>query len=292
MGFPGKVPVASLGVWNDLKLLRCMPEGAFLDGGEHGEVFLPVSQVPRGSQPGQMVKVLVYLDAEDRLLACTRAPLAQRGDVAELKVVAVNKAGAFLAWGVPQDLFLPWKEVKHGLRRSIREGQKVLVILFMDEEGRMAASTRLEDFLSDEAEEFQEGDKVELLVGDPTDLGVRVVVNHHYWGMVHRSDIFGKLVRGEKREGYIKALRADHRLNVYLHAPGYAKVDPIAQAILEVLKRRGGFLPVTDKSKPEEVHALFGISKKAFKQALGALYKSQRIAMEPEGIRLVPRDEG
>ncbi len=284
--------MASLGVWNELKLLRCLPEGAFLDGGEHGEVFLPVNQVPPGSKPGQVMKVIVYLDAEDRLLASTRTPLAQRGEVANLKIVAANRDGAFLAWGVPQNLFLPWKEVKPEQKRQVQEGQKILVILFMDEEGRMAASTRLESFLSDEAEEFQEGDKVHLVIWDPTDLGVRVVVNHRYWGMVHNSDIFGELNRGEAREGYIKALRPDHKLNISLQAPGYAKVDAIAQGVLDLLKRRGGFLPVTDKSKPEEIYALFGISKKVFKQALGALYKHQRIVIETDGIRMAPGIDG
>lgn len=280
--------MASLGVWNDLQLLRCLPEGAFLDGGEQGEVFLPVNQVPAGSRPGQSLKVVVYLDAEDHLFATTRAPLALRDEVAQLKIVAVNRVGAFLAWGPPANLFLPWKEVKPAQKRMIREGQKVLVALFMDDEGRMAASTRLEEFLSDEAEGFQEGDRVDLVIGDPTDLGVRVVVNHRYWGMVHTSDIFGKLIRGERREGYIKALRADQKLDITLSAPGYAKVDAIAQGLVDVLKRRGGFLAVTDKSKPEEIYALFGISKKVFKQTLGALYKSRLIMIEAGGIRLRP----
>jgi predicted RNA-binding protein (virulence factor B family) len=284
--------MATLGVWNELKLLRWVPEGAFLDGGEHGEVLLPLNQVPPGSKPGQTLKVLVYLDAEDRLTASLRAPIAQRGEVANLKIAAVNRLGAFLAWGVPQNLFLPWKEVKLEQKRLIREGQKILVILFMDEEGRMAASTRLEDFLSDEAEGFQEGDKVDLVIGDSTDLGVRVVVNHRFWGMVHNNDIFGPLTRGDRREGYVKALRTDGKLNIALSAPGYAKVDAIAQGILDVLKRRGGFLPVTDKSKPEEIYALFGISKKVFKQTLGALYKNRSIVIEAEGIRMAPPCEG
>ena len=215
---------------------------------------------------------------------------AHAGQVAHLKVVAVNKAGAFLACGLPQDLFLPWKEVKHDQRHLMKEGRKLLVALYTDEAGQLAASTRLDDFLGDEAEEFHEGDKVTLVIGDRTDLGVRVVVNHRYWGMVHDSDIFTKLTRGQTREGYIKALREDHKLNVSLSAPGYAKVDDMAQGILDVLKRRGGFLPVTDKSRPEEIYALFGISKKVFKQTLGALYKSRRIVIAVDGIRIV-RDE-
>lgn len=278
--------MATLGLVNELKILRLMPEGAFLDGGPEGEILLPLREVPKGSERGQGLKVFIYLDEEGYVVASTRTPLAQRGDVANLKIAGVNREGAFLVWGLPQHLFLPWKEVKHEQKSLIREGQRILVILFTDEDGRMAASTRLEEFLSDEAEGFQEGDKVSLVIGDRTDLGVRVVVNNRYWGMVHNNDIFGTLARGETREGYIKALREDKKLNVSLSAPGYAKVDAIAQGVLDVLKRRGGFMAVTDKSKPEEIYELFGISKKVFKQTLGALYKRRRILIEADGIRL------
>ena len=211
-----------------------------------------------------------------------------QGEVAFLKVVATNQAGAFLDWGLPKDLLLPWKEVNYEQRHRLKVGQRVLVVLFMDDQGRMAASARLDEFLSDEADEFQEGDRVSLVIAERTDLGVRVVVNHRYWGMVHDSDIFGELTRGETREGTIKALREDHKLNVSLSAPGYAKIDAIAQGVLDLLKRRGGFLPVTDKSSPEEISRLFGISKKVFKQTLGALYKSRRILLEANGIRIAP----
>lgn len=279
--------MAALGVWNDLKFLRLSREGAYLDGGEHGDVLLPLSQLPSGSVPGQTLKVFVYLDAEDLLTASTRAPLAQLGEVANLKVMALARTGAYLGWGLPHDLFLPWKEVKAEQKRLIRVGQKIMVILFTDEDGRVAASTRLEEFLSDECEELQEGDKVALVIGEATDLGVRVIVNHRYWGMVHNNDIFGKLARGETRDGYVKALRADHKLNISLSAPGYAKVDAAAQGLLDTLRRCGGYLAVTDKSKPEEIYALFGISKKVFKQSLGTLYKNRQIVLEAEGIRVV-----
>lgn len=278
--------MAELGLWNDLNVLRLTPEGALLEGGEQGELLLPLHLMPPTWEPGQPLKVFVYLDADGHLTATTRKPLAQRGEVANLKIATVNKEGAFLAWGLPQNLFLPWKEVQHEHKHLVQEGEKVMVVLFMDESGRMKASMRLEEFLGDEAEGFQEGDKVSLVIADRTDLGVRVVVNHRYWGMVHASDIFCRLTRGETRAGYIKALRADHKLNIALSAPGYAKVGDIAQGVLDVLKRQGGFMAVTDKSRPEEIYALFGISKKVFKQTLGALYKSRRIVIGADGIRL------
>jgi predicted RNA-binding protein (virulence factor B family) len=182
---------------------------------------------------------------------------------------------------------MPWKEVRHEQRRLVKPGNRVLVFLFSEEAGHMAASTRLSDFLMDTAEGFQEGDKVSLVIGDRTDLGVRVIVNHRYWGMVHDSDLFSPVSRGETREGYVKASRADLKLSLALSAPGYAKVDAAAQGLLDTLKRHGGFLAVTDKSAPEQIYALFGISKKVFKQTLGALYKQRRITLEPEGIRML-----
>ena len=278
--------MATLGTLNALTILRLTPDGAMLDGRSVGELLLPLTQVPKASAPGQVLNVFVYMDGEGHIHASIQLPLAQRGEVAHLKVVAVNKAGAFLAWGLTKDLLLPWKEVKHEQRQRIKVGQKVMVVLFTDDQGRMAASSRLDDFLRDEAEGFHEGDKVTLMISDFTELGARVVVNHRYWGMVHNNDIFSELTRGEVREGYIKALREDQKLNIALSAPGYAKIDAVAQGLLDVLKRRGGFLPVSDKSQPEEIYELFGISKKVFKQTLGALYKTRRILLEADGIRL------
>jgi len=209
-----------------------------------------------------------------------------------LEIRSVNKLGALLEWGLPQGLLLPWQEVKRDQKRLVQAGKTVLVIVFQDEDGRIKASTRLEEFLEDESTGFQEGQEVSLVVTDPTDIGVRVVVDRRCWGMVHQSDIFGPLRRGELKQGYIKALREDRKLDIALSAPGYAKIDAIAQGLLDVLKRKGGFLAVTDKSKPEEIYVLFGISKKVFKQTLGALYKARRILIEAEGIRLTPPQEG
>ncbi len=279
--------MATLGIANTLEVLRVTREGAVLAGGPEGDLHLPLAQTPRACEAGQTLRVFVYKDGQGRIVVDTRMPMAQRGEVAHLRVVGTTKAGAFLAWGLPQDLFLPWQEVKSAQRRVIKEGQKVTVFIFTDAEGRIAASARLDDFLTDAAEGFREGEKVSLLVGDRTDLGVRVIVNHRHWGLVHTSDIFGQLTRGETREGYVKGLREDHKLTLTLQAPGYAKVDSLTQGVLAVLTQRGGYLAVTDQTKPEAIYALFGISKKAFKLALGALYKQRRICIEAEGIRLV-----
>nr|WP_320133160.1 S1-like domain-containing RNA-binding protein [uncultured Holophaga sp.] len=279
--------MATPGILNRLPILSLQAREVILDGGEHGEIPLPRSEAPAGCELGQLLEVFVHHDLTDRLVATTRRPLAQVGEVAFLKIAAIKDAGIFLDWGLPKDLLLPWREVRKDQKHFMVEGKKILVMLIQDEEGREAASARLNDFLTDTADGFWPGEKVTVIAADPTDLGMKVVVNHRHWGLVHQSDIFGSLRRGDRRDGYIKALRPDHRLDITLTAPGYAKTVPLGEEILKLLERRGGFLPVNDKSEPQAIQELFGISKKAFKLALGALYKNRQILIGEDGIRLV-----
>jgi predicted RNA-binding protein (virulence factor B family) len=279
--------MTNLGRFNDLMISSLTAHGALLADGSGGELLLPAREVPPGAEPGETLRVFVYNGPEEQRVATTAVPAAQVGEVAYLKIVQVNDAGAFLNWGLPKDLLLPWNEVKREQKKLIVEGRKVVVAVFLAEDGRIAASSRLDDFLKEETDRFQEGDKVEVMVADRTDLGLRVIVNHRFYGLVHNNEIFGTLHRGQKLEGYVKALRPDHKLNITLSAPGYAKVGTFSEGLLAVLARRGGFLPVSDKTPPEEIYALFGVSKKVFKQTLGALYKSGRITIEATGIRAV-----
>jgi hypothetical protein len=205
-------------------------------------------------------------------------------EAACLKIVSVSDTGAFLDWGLPKDLLLPWSEVKWEQKRLVVAGRTILVCVFQAEDGRIAASARLDDFLEDEADGFREGDRVTLLVADRTDLGLRVIVNHRYWGLVHGNEVFGPMPRGRRLEGRVKALRPDRKLDIALGPPGYAKVDAAAAGILEVLERHGGSMAVSDKTPPEQIYTLFGVSKKVFKQSLGALYKNHRILMDAAGI--------
>jgi len=275
-----------IGQFNDLVLLRLTPKGAILDGGPQGELLLPTREVPAEAAPGAPVKVFVYGGPEDRLVATTATPLAQVREAACLKIVAVGDAGAFLHWGLPKDLLLPWNEVKREQKRLVVEGRKLVVCVFLAEDGRIAASAKLDDFILEEADGLKEGEEVQVLVADRTELGLRVIVNHRFWGLVHQNEIFGTLFRGQRLTGYVKALRPDRKLNIALSPPGYAKIGTVAEALLQVLARKGGFLPVSDKTPPEEIYALFGISKKVFKQTLGSLYKAGRITLGPDGIRL------
>jgi hypothetical protein len=162
-------------------------------------------------------------------------------------------------------------------------------MVFQDSSGRIAASARLDDFLAREAEGFNEGDKVSLLIGDRTDLGVRAVVNNRYWGLVHNNELFGNARKGERRDGWVKTLRSDLRLNIALTPPGPDKIDSAAQGILDKLIRNDGFMAVTDKSPPEAIYKLFGVSKKVFKQAIGSLYKNRLITIEDAGLRIIPQ---
>lgn len=279
--------MTEIGRFNELTILRLEPRGAVLDGAGLGELLLPAGDLPPAVRAGQVVKVFVYLGLEDRPVATRAIPAAQVGEVAYLKIVAVNDAGAFLAWGLPKDLLLPWAELKFEQKKMAVEGRRILVCVFQAEDGRIAASARLDDFLVDEADEFKEGDRVSVLVADRTDLGLRVIVNHQYWGVVHNNEVFGNVPRGRRQDGYVKALRPDRKLNITLSAPGYAKVDAAAQGIMQVLRTHGGSMAVSDKTAPEQIHALFGVSKKVFKQTIGALYKDRKILIDEAGIHAV-----
>lgn len=277
------------GSFNALQLRRFAGPGAFLvePGAAGPEVLLPGAQVPEEARVGDTLEVFVYLDSEDRPVATRQHPHAQVGEVAALRVVATSDAGVFLDWGLPKDLLLPWNEVPREHKHSIEPGRQVLVMVFQDASGRLAASMRLDDFLAQEADDVEEGQPVRLIVAQRTELGWRVVVNDAVWGLVHHNEVFGTIRPGERCEGWIKALRSDRRLNVSLAPPGRAKLDPVAQQILDRLAAEGGFMAVGDKTAPEAIYTLFGVSKKVFKQAIGALFKARQIVIEPGGVRLV-----
>lgn len=277
--------MADIGRFNQLTILRISPLGAHLDGGPDGEILLPARLVPAHSAAGSGLDIFVYLNSEDRLTATTLKPLAQVGEVAWMKIVSVNNAGAFLDWGLPKDLLLPYNEVTHDLKHHLEPGKYMMAMVFQDDQGRVAASARLDDFIAKEADGFNEGDKVTVVMGDHTEIGLRVIVNHRYWGMVHSNEIFRQVRKGEKLDGYIKTVRADRKLNISLNAPGHGKIDSVAQGILTILESHDGYMAVSDKSPPELIYKLFGVSKKVFKQAIGSLYRERYVAIESAGIR-------
>ncbi|MGH8493927.1 MAG: CvfB family protein [Moraxellaceae bacterium] len=281
-------PRVIIGGTNHLTVTRLTPQGAYLDGGENGEILLPRRYVHEGLQPDDALDVFIYFDSEDRLTATTEKPLAEVGEVAFLEVVDLNDAGIFLKWGLSKDLLLPWNEVPREQKAALEPGRRVLVMIFADERDRIAASARLADFLKPQSDAFKEGEKVSIIIGDRSDLGYRVIINHRIWGLLHTADIFSNVKKGDVRDAWVKATREDQKISVSLAAAGHAaKVDSVSQGILDKLAKEGGFMAVGDKTAPEIIYRLFGVSKKAFKQAMGTLYKQRLIVIEDGGIRLV-----
>lgn len=258
----------------------------YLDAGELGEIALADKHLPVGKQVGDTLSVFVYIDGKNQTVATLQTPKAQVDEVAWLKAVSLSHAGAFLDWGLPKDLLLPFNEAKG----KLVEGRQYLVRLFLDENNRIAASMQLDDFIQDEAFYYKDGQVVELIVADHTELGFKVVVDHKYWGVLYKNEVFQPLKRGQKLQGFIKKVRPDRRLDVVLSQEKYGqKVDNTAGKILTVLEKHGGYVALTDKSPPDMIYDTFAVSKKVFKQAIGGLYKQRKILIEEQGIRLLPQ---
>jgi len=273
-----------VGKINTLQVLRSSEFGLFLDGGKLGDVLLPRRYVSSDWNPGDNIEVFVMLDSEDRLTATTQKPYAMVDQFANLRVVAVTAIGAFLDWGMPKDLLVPFREQKI----KMREGQSYIVRIYFDRaSGRLAASSKLDRFLDKSDADYETGEKVDLLIGAKTDLGYKAIINGTHWGVIFHNEVFSPLARGQRIEGFIKQLRPDGKIDLCLQKPGYEKVTDLTDVILRYLEKQGGFMPITGKSSPEEIYKRFGVSKKTYKQAIGALYKKRKIEFGDEGTRLV-----
>ena len=274
----------AIGRFNTLPVVRLRDKDIYLQGDDNQEIeLIPGKQHPDVTT-GSNLEVFVYSDGSGKLWATLDKPYALVDEVAYLKVVSVTHAGAFVDWGMPKDLLVPFSEQKV----PMHVGRSYLVRLFLDESNRIAASMLLDDFLQDEAVYYKEGQKVEIIIADPTDLGFKVVVDHQYWGVLYKGEIFQPLERGQKLTAFVKKLRTDYRLDLILDNKNYGvKRDKTTDDILDQLQRHGGYLALTDKSAPELIYRQFGISKKIFKQAIGILYKQRRIVIEESGIRLL-----
>ena len=274
-----------IGNYNTLRITKLVAFGVYLDGGEGKEILLPTRYVPKDAKVDDEVQVFIYHDNEGRLIATTLHPKAVVGEFAFMRVKSVNSTGAFLDWGLMKDLLVPFKEQK----MAMREGKWYLVYVHLDHlTGRIVASARVEKFLGNVPPEYESNQEVNLLVADDTEIGYKVNVNNLHWGMIYHNQVFQRLEKGERLKGYVKGVREDDKLDISLQPLGYQKVDGISQRILEALQMKDGYLPVHDKSDPEEIYSLFRCSKKAFKQAIGSLYKQHRIRIEADGIRLLP----
>lgn len=273
-----------LGKYNTLEVVKEVDFGIYLDGGADGEILLPAKYVPEGTKIGDMLEVFLYLDQEERLIATTETPLAQVGQYACLECAWVNEYGAFLNWGLMKDLFVPFREQ----RAKMRQGGKYLVYVYVDEESyRIVASAKINKFLKDEDElDYKEGEEVEILIGERTDLGWKVIIDNKAQGLVYADEVFAQIHTGDKTKGYIQYIRPDGKIDVRLQRDGQAGVRDFADELKDYLKSHDGFCPLHDKSDPDDIYDTFGVSKKVFKKAVGALYKKRLIKVGSEGISL------
>ena len=271
-----------LGRFNRLTIARRADHGLYLSGGPE-DILLPNRYVPEGAKEGDEIDVFVYLDNEERLIATTETPKAQVGDFAWLQVAWVNNYGAFLDWGLMKDLFVPFREQK----MKMQKGRSYLVHLHIDPDTyRIMASAKVERYLSTDFPPYHGGDEVDILVWQKTDLGFKVIVDNRFAGLLFDDEIFRSLHSGDSLKAYVKQVRPDGKIDLSLQKKGQKAVHDFSDILLEHLRQNGGFTPLGDKSPAEEIYALFGVSKKVFKKAVGDLYKQRLITIEPEGVRL------
>ena len=276
----------SLGRFNRLTIVRRAEQGLYLSGGPE-DILLPNRYVPDGAEIGDEIDVFVYLDNEERLIATTETPKAQVGDFAWLQVAWVNNFGAFLDWGLMKDLFVPFREQK----MKMQKGKSYLVHLHIDPETyRIMASAKVERYLSTDFPPYHGGDEVDILVWQKTDLVFKAIVENRFSGMLFDAEIFRQLHSGDRLKAYVKQVRPDGKIDLSLQKKGQKAVHDFSDTLLEHLQNNGGFTPLGDKSPAEEIYALFGVSKKVFKKAVGDLYKQHLITIEPQGLRM--NDEG
>lgn len=275
--------MAEIGKINTLEMVRETDNGFYLDGGDLGEILMPRKFITDEMRASMKAEVFVYTDSEDRLVATTETPLAKVGEFAFLKVVEVTRFGAFLDWGLPKNLLVPFSEQ----RAKMVEGGSYLVYVYLDlHSNRVAASAKINKFLDNTPPEYEHGQEVQLLIAEETDLGYKAIVNGEHWGILYRDQLFQRVETGQQLAGYVNKVRDDEKIDLLLEKPGYEKVDAISQKILDELKQNRGFMAVTDKTSPEMIKALFGTSKKNFKKAIGSLYKNRMITFDSDGIRL------
>jgi len=280
--------VIEIGKYNELEILRHTSVGLFLGDDSGEEVLLPNKYCPEDIEQGDKLSVFVYRDHEERKIATNLTPKIILNDFALLKVTAISNVGAFLDWGLEKDLMVPFNEQ----RQKMEEGKWYLVYMNVDKKtDRLYASNKLDKYLQNESLTVVEGDEVDLVIMQKTDLGYSVIVNKKHKGLIFNNETFKTIKVGDKLKGFVKKIREDNKIDLALQPLGYDKFnDPNCELILTKLQHNKGFLSIADNSSPEEIYSTLGISKKAFKKAIGSLYKQRRILISPEGITII--DQG
>lgn len=276
-----------IGKTNNLKVVKKVDFGLYLDGGESGEILLPKRYVDESMEVGDELDVFIYCDSEDRLVATTEKPLIEVGEFGLLKAVEVNRVGAFMEWGLQKDLLVPFREQS----QEIRVGGSYVVYAFLDNATkRIVGSTKLNKYVGNRIPRYSEGDTVDILAVHKTDLGYKVIVDNLFWGMIYNNDLFDPLSPGDRIPAYVKTVREDGKIDVTLRERGGERVFQLANRIMGYLRDAGGEMALSDSSSPDEIKAVFQCSKKDFKKALGYLYKKGKILIADGGVTLSPSD--
>jgi predicted RNA-binding protein (virulence factor B family) len=269
----------------ELKIAKRATIGLYLADDSGEEVLLPKKYCVEEMKPGDTTRVFVYKDSEGKKVATTLKPKIYIHEFALLKVTAVTGVGAFLDWGLEKELMVPFREQK----QKMEEGRWYIVYLDLDKKSdRLYASNRVERFLQNDQISVKDGDEVALVVMQKTDLGYSVIVNHKHKGLIFDNEIFQEIRVGNRLKGYVKKIRDDQKIDISIQAIGFRNVnDSNSELIYLTLIENNGFLAINDKSSPDDIYTQFGISKKAFKKSLGALYKQKKVDIQPDGIKLL-----
>ena len=272
-----------IGVYNELIVDRILAPGAFLIDNKGNDVLLPNKYIPTGMKIGDQLKVFIYNDSEDRIVATTLRPLLQLHEFGYLKVKDINNIGAFLDWGLEKDLLVPFRQ-QH---KRLNIGQWSLVYLYIDTlTHRLAATTKVDKHFEKENIELEVNQEVNLLITNESDLGVNVIINNTYSGMIFRNQIYKDIMIGDHMKGFIEQVRSDGKIDVSLRKKGMKNLEAGAQIILNELRASNGFIALTDKSTPEEIQSILQMSKKNFKKSLGILYRNKQVLLKKEGVLL------
>ena len=278
--------MVEIGKFNELRFIKKTENGLILTEGEK-EVLLPYVYAPEGAEIGDNLHVFVYIHSDGRLMATTETPIAQVDEFAFLEVVDENENGAFMDMGIGKDVFIPSSEQK----RPMKIGQKYVVFLYNDEKTeRITASSYLNDFVNQDEHDFEEGDEVRLLITDESDLGFSAVINQRYMGLLYRNEVFEDLKPGDQKRGFIKKVREGNKIDLSLQVIGFKHILDLKDSLMNDLQENNGSILLGDKSSPEDIYNRLKISKKAFKKAIGSLYKERLIIISDHEIKLVPKE--
>lgn len=277
----------NVGAYNELEVVKQLDFGIYLKDGDT-EILMPTKWVPQDTKIGDKLNVFIFRDSDDRLIATTVEPYAMANTFAFLEAKQVNQVGAFLDWGMDKDLLVPFREQS----QRLEPGRSYVVFVYVDEEtNRLTASTKLNRYIENTNIELRDGDIVDLLIYSETDLGFNAIINNRYSGLIYKNEIYEAIRIGDNIKGYVKHVREDNKIDLSLQKSGFELVDDVKWRILNMMKQGEGFLALTDNSSPEEIKAKLQISKKAFKKAVGALYRERLIKITDKGIELLINDK-